>query len=141
MQMSVSGHKQTSTLLPTARRWVGAHVDEGTQAVRCGSPCIMCALRATFGTDISRIAPVPNAHKTSSQQSPYYKTKSKISISSQSRGTRMKNPMYAPNCCGSCSCAALQPTFLVALHPNIHDLCATCKNMKGFAIEILQPIG
>ena len=57
--------------------------------------------------------------KTSSQQSPHCNTKPMY----PAQGTSMKTPMYAPNCCCSCSCAGLTPIFLIALHPNIHGLC------------------
>ena len=99
-----------------------------------GNPCSACTLHTSFGQKHLLIAPVPNTHKTSPSKSPHYKTKSKCSNWSQSQGTSMKKPMYARTCCGSCSCAVLTPTFLAALHPNIHGWC---RNMQDTEVNSL----
>ena len=105
---------------PTCDPLKDIHYSQHTpRGIPCTAPRAHCTqLLEHNSQERLQAAPLPNAHKTSCQRSPHYKTS-------------MMMPIYAPNCCGSCSCAALMPTFLIALHPNIRACATKCKNMKG----------
>ena len=83
-----------------------------------GNPCTAHPLRAILGTscpkEASQLPPLPNAHTTHTRTSLSWKTKSRFPSRSQTQGTSMKKPMYAPNCCG---CIPI-PMACAATHKN-----------------------